>query len=57
MNKARVNFSGEDEGDLSGPAHNIHTKMTANAVTFANPPVDMAAFLIIIGKWDLALDQ
>ena len=57
MNKARVNFSGEPEGNLSGPAHNIHTKMVANATTFTNPPVAMPAFLTIVDAWDLALEK
>jgi hypothetical protein len=57
MNKARVNFSGEADGNLSGPAHNIHTKMVANVATFASPPVAMPAFSDIIDAWDLALEQ
>jgi hypothetical protein len=57
MFKARVDFTGEADGNLSGPSHNIHTSMTANAVTFANPPVPMADFLLTIGAWDTALEQ
>ena len=57
MHKARVNFAAEADGDLSGPAHNIHTKMEANAATFANPPVAMPAFKTAIDAWDTALEQ
>jgi hypothetical protein len=57
MNKARVNFAAAADGDLSGPAHNIHTLMVANAATYANPPVAMPAFLTIIDAWDTALEQ
>jgi hypothetical protein len=57
MDKARVNFSGEPEGNLSGPSHNINTKMGANAVIFANPPITLAAFLATIDAWDLALEK
>jgi hypothetical protein len=57
MQKARVNFAGELEGNLSGPSHNIHTKMVANAALYANPPVAMPAFLTIIEAWDTALEQ
>jgi hypothetical protein len=57
MNKARVNFSGAADGDLSGPAHNIHTMMTTNAATFATPPVTLVNFLAIIDAWDTALEQ
>jgi hypothetical protein len=57
MDKARVNFSGEPEGNLSGPSHNIHTKMLANAATFTTPPITMADFLTTIGAWDLALQK
>ena len=57
MYKARVDFTGEPDGNLSGPSHNIHTKMGANAALFANPPITMAAFLAIVQGWDIALEQ
>jgi hypothetical protein len=57
MFKARVNFAGELEGNLSGISNNIHTKMVANVATFTNPPEPMPAFDGIIGAWDLALEQ
>jgi hypothetical protein len=57
MFKARVNFSGEPDGNLSGPSKNIHTKMDANAATFAGPPLTMAEFLAFIDAWDLALQK
>jgi hypothetical protein len=57
MQKARVNFAAAQDGDLSGPAHNIHTKLVANAAAFANPPITMAAFSDLIDAWDLALEQ
>ena len=57
MFKARVNFSGEADGNLSGPSHNIQEKMAANAAVFANPPITMAAFLATIDAWDLSLQK
>jgi hypothetical protein len=53
--KARVDFTQEQDGNLSAPAHNIHTQMVANAATFTAPPMTMAAFLAIIDAWDTAL--
>jgi hypothetical protein len=55
--KARVDFSGEPDGNLSGPAHNIHDKMVTNAATFTTAPITMAAFLALITTWDTALGE
>jgi hypothetical protein len=55
--KARIDYSGEPDGGLSGPAHNVHDNMVANAATFASPPITMAAFKTMIDDWDTALGE
>ncbi|MFN2622160.1 MAG: hypothetical protein ABR611_04875 [Chthoniobacterales bacterium] len=55
--KARVDYSKDADGDLSGPSHNIHAKLVLNAATFPALPITMAAFLTIITTWDTALGE
>ena len=55
--KARVDYSNDPDGSLSGPSHNIHEKMVANAATFTALPIAMPAFLAIIQAWDTALGE
>ena len=55
--KARVDFSQEPDGNLSAPAHNIHDKITTNAVTFPSLPVTIASFLADITDWDTKLGE
>jgi hypothetical protein len=55
--KARVDCSRDPDGNLSGPSHEIHDKITLNAATFPNLPVTMVAFLAIIADWDLRLGE
>ena len=55
--KARVDYSRDPDGNLSGPSHEIHDKITLNAATFPNLPVTMVAFLAIIADWDLRLGE
>jgi hypothetical protein len=53
--KVRTDFTKGADGNLSKPAHHIHDMMVANAATFTAPPLTMAAFLLIVGGWDVAL--
>jgi hypothetical protein len=53
--KARVDYSKDNEGDLSGPAHNIHDKLVLHAATFPALPITPAAFLALIADWDTKL--
>jgi hypothetical protein len=49
--KARVDYSRDPDGALSGPATDIHDKMVLNAATFPTPPVTMADFKTDIDDW------
>ncbi len=46
--KAIVNFSQYKDGELGGVAQYVHDQMTANAATFATPPVTMAALQTLV---------
>jgi hypothetical protein len=55
--KARVDYSKDPDGALSGPAHNIHDKLVLNAASFPALPITIAAFLALITTWDTALGE
>src|SRR4051812_161759 len=46
--KAIVDFSGYSGPELGPLAQSIHDKVTANAATFANPPITMAALATML---------
>ena len=53
--KAIIDFSGYTAAELSPIAQTIHDKMTTNAVTFASPPVTMAALQTLATAYDTKL--
>lgn len=53
--KAIIDFSGYTAAELGPIAQNIHDKMTANAVTFATPPVTMTALQTLVTDYDQKL--
>ena len=55
--KARVDYSKDPDGALSGPSHNIQEKLVLNAASFPALPITMAAFLALITTWDTALGE
>ena len=55
--KARVDYSKDPDGSLSGPAHNIHDKLVLNAASFPALPITVAAFNTLITTWDTALGE
>jgi len=55
MTKAIIDFSGYTAADLVVAAQNIHDQMTANAATFATPPVTMTDFETLVGAASAAL--
>src|SRR5436190_15622542 len=55
--KARVDYSKDPDGALSGPAHNIHDKLVLNATTFPALPMTMAAFDTLVTTWDTTLGE
>ncbi|HEY3661868.1 MAG TPA: hypothetical protein VGL24_01810 [Chthoniobacterales bacterium] len=55
--KAVVDFSKYIDGNLSAPAHEIYDNMLLSALIFSEPPVTMAAFLVLVTAWDHALGE
>lgn len=53
--KAIIDFTRYTAPELSPVAQTIHDKMTLNAVTFATPPVTMAALQTLITTYDAKL--
>jgi hypothetical protein len=53
--KASIDFRGYTAAEFGPLAHNIHDKMTANAATFATPPVTMAALQTLADDYDAKL--
>jgi hypothetical protein len=50
--KAIINFSDYTAAELGPVAQSIHDQMTANAATFATPPVTMAALQTLVTSYD-----
>jgi hypothetical protein len=55
--KARVDYSKDPDGALSGPSHNIHDKLVLNGATFPALPITVAAFLALVTNWDTTLGE
>lgn len=53
--KASIDFSGHTAPELGPIAQNIHDEMTANAATFASPPVTMTALQTLVTTYDQKL--
>ena len=53
--KAIINFDGYAAADLAPVAQTIHDQMTANAATFATPPVTMAALQTLLATFTTKL--
>ena len=53
--KAVIDFTPYTAPELAPVAQTIHDKMTANAATFATPPVSMAALQALIGTYNQKL--
>lgn len=53
--KAIIDFSGYNAPELGPIAQTIHDKMTANAATFATPPITMTALQTLVTTYDTKL--
>jgi hypothetical protein len=57
MTKAIIDFSGYTGPDLFPASQKIHDDMTTNAATFGSPTPTMAAFQLLIGAFESALNK